>query len=167
MSYIVPIIIILTLLVAAIKKVSIYDSFIIGIRESLSLVISLLPYLASIFMLIELFKVSGLSQKISDVLAIPLSCLGIPKELCELLILRPLSGTGSLVVVENIFATYGVDSYVARCASVIMASNDTILYIVAVYMSTSKDKSTGLAIPISLVSSLSGAIIACLLCRFL
>lgn len=167
MKYVVPVIIILTLLFAVIKKVSVYDSFIIGIRESLSLIVSLLPYLASVFMLIEIFRVSGLSQKISDVLAIPLGYLGIPKELCELLILRPLSGSGSLAVVEKIFADYGVDSYVARSASVIMASNDTILYISAVYLSTSKDKSAGAAIPISVISSLFGAIAACLLCKIM
>lgn len=167
MSYIIPSIIIITLFVGAIKKISVYDSFVVGIKEALALTISLLPYLASIFMLIEIFKISGLSQKISDVLAITLGFFGIPKELCELLILRPLSGTGSLAVVENIFATYGVDSYVARCASVIMASNDTIFYIVAVYMSRCKDKSTGIAIPISIFSSFLGAILSCLLCKIM
>ncbi|MGN1042047.1 MAG: hypothetical protein ACI4SK_01035 [Christensenellales bacterium] len=167
MKYVIPVVIILTLIVAVIKKASVYDSFIIGIRESLSLVISLLPYLTSIFMLMEIFRVSGLSVKLTELLATPLSFLGIPKELCELLILRPLSGSGSLAVVENIFTEYGVDSYVARCASVIMASNDTIFYIAAVYLSTSKDKSCGQAVAISLVCSLFGAISACLLCRFL
>lgn len=167
MNYIVPVIILLTLIFAAIKKASVYDSFIIGIRESFSLVISLLPYLASVFMLIEIFRASGLSQKLSDVLAVPMSWLGIPKELIELLILRPLSGSGSLAVVEKIFAEYGVDSYIARSASVIMASNDTILYISAVYLSTSEDKSAGAAIPISIVSSLFGAISACLLCKIM
>lgn len=167
MSYIIPSIIIITLFVGAIKKISVYDSFVVGIKEALALTISLLPYLVSIFMLIEIFKISGLSQKISDFLAIPLGFFGIPKELCELLILRPLSGTGSLAVVENIYATYGVDSYVARCASVIMASNDTIFYIVAVYMSSCKDKSTGIAIPISIFSSFLGAILSCMLCKIM
>lgn len=167
MKYVIPVVIILTLVVAVIKKASVYDSFIIGIRESLSLVISLLPYLTSIFMLMEIFRVSGLSVKLTELLAAPLSFLGIPKELCELLILRPLSGSGSLAVVENIFTEYGADSYVARCASVIMASNDTIFYIAAVYLSTSKDKSCGQAVAISLACSLFGAISACLLCRFL
>lgn len=167
MNYVVPVIIILTLIFALIKKASVYDSFIVGIRESLSLVISLLPYLASIFMLMEIFRASGLSVKLSEILATPLSYIGIPKELCELLILRPLSGSGSLAVVEKIFSEYGVDSYVARSASVIMASNDTIFYIAAVYLSSCKDKSAGAAIAISLASSLVGAICACLLCRII
>lgn len=167
MKYAVPIIILATIVAAVIKRASVYDSFVIGIRESLSLVISLLPYLSSVFMLLELFSVSGLSNKISGLLATPLSYIGIPKELCELLILRPLSGSGSLAVVEKIFAEYGVDSYIARAASVIMASNDTIFYVVAVYLSTSEDKSAGSAIIISLICSFLGAICSCLLCRIM
>lgn len=165
--YLIPAVLLITFVVATIKKIKIYDSFIVGIKASLTLVISLLPYLASIFMLIEIFRVSGLSATLTKILAVPFSYLGIPKELIELLILRPLSGTGSLVIVENIFKEYGVDSYTARCASVIMASNDTILYIVAVYFSASKDKKSGPAIPISIFASLLGAILACFLCRFM
>lgn len=167
MIYVVPAVILITVAAACLKRKSVYDSFISGAKESWNLIISLLPYLAAVFMLIEIFRESGLSQLISDVLAIPLSWLGIPKELCELLILRPLSGSGSLAVVEKIFADYGVDSYVARCASVIMAANDTVLYITAVYLSTSSDKSSGAAIPISLFTSLLGAVTACLLCRIM
>ncbi|HKL74016.1 MAG TPA: nucleoside recognition domain-containing protein [Clostridia bacterium] len=167
MNYIVPIILLATFVVATIKKVKIYDSFIVGIRASLTLVISLLPYLASIFMLIEIFRISGLSQKLTNILAVPFSYLGIPKELIELLILRPLSGTGSLALVETIFTEYGVDSYVARSASVIMASNDTILYVIAVYFSSAKDKKSGPAIIISVFASFMGAILTCFLCRFM
>jgi spore maturation protein B len=165
--FVVPVVLLITFVVAAIKKVKIYDSFIIGIKESLALVITLLPYLASIFMLIEIFRVSGLSIKLTNLLAIPFSYIGIPKELIELLILRPLSGTGSLAIVETIFNDYGVDSYISRCASVIMSCNDTILYVVAVYFSTAKNKKSGLAIPISIFASFLGAILACILCRFM
>lgn len=167
MKYVVPAVILFTIVFAVLKKVSVYDGFVDGIKESLSLVVSLLPYLASIFMLLEVFKVSGLSRKLSEFLSVPLSFLGVPKELCELLILRPLSGSGSLAVVEKIFAEHGVDSYVARCASVIMASNDTILYIAAVYLGTSKDKSAGPAIPIALAVTVFGAVISCLLCKIM
>lgn len=167
MNYVVPVILLLTILFAVVKKVPVYDGFLAGLKESFSLVINLLPYFATVFMLIEVFRVSGLSQTISDILAVPLSCIGIPKELCELIILRPLSGSGSLAVAEKIFVDYGVDSYVARCASVVMASNDTILYISAVYVSKCSDKKTGAAIPISLFASLVGTVVACLICQVL
>lgn len=165
--YVVPAVLLATFIAAAVKRIKVYESFLKGIQESLALVIQLLPYLASIFMLIEIFRISGLSKILSDFLAVPFSYLGIPKELIELLILRPLSGTGSLALVETIFTQYGVDSYIARCASVIMASNDTIFYVVAVYFSAAKDKKSGAAIPISIISSFLGAVLTCFLCRFM
>ncbi|MBR1747797.1 MAG: hypothetical protein IJ735_06280 [Clostridia bacterium] len=167
MNYVVPVVILLTLLFSVIKKVRVYDGFLTGLKESFSLVLSLLPYYATVFMLLEVFRLSGLNKTISDILAVPLSYIGIPKELCELLILRPLSGSGSMVAAEKIFVEYGVDSYVARCAAVVMSANDTVLYISAVYVSKCADKKTGAAIPISIFSSMVGTIVACLICRVL
>ncbi|MBO5304344.1 MAG: spore maturation protein, partial [Clostridia bacterium] len=73
----------------------------------------------------------------------------------------------SLASLENILSTYGPDSYVGKCASVICGANDTILYIVAVYTANVKNKKIAISIPISIFASFLGVIIACFLCRFL
>lgn len=164
---IIPILLLITLLIALLNNIKVYDSFVEGIIEAFNLVISILPYLASIFLAIELMRASGLSKLIGDFVAPVFKVFGIPKELCELLVLRPLSGSGSLSLLETIFQDYGVDSYISRCASVIMGCSDTIFYIVAIYFSTSKNKKTGLAIPISILASIIGAIIACAICRIM
>lgn len=163
----IPVLLIITLLIAIIKKVKVYDSFVAGTREAVDLMISLLPYLVTIFVAIELMSVSGLSKTISGFMAPFLGVLGIPKELSEIIIMRPLTGSGSIALLENIYKTYGVDSYISRCASVIVGSSDTVLYVAVVYFSKSKDKKTSLAIPISLFATFVGAILACFLCRFL
>ncbi len=164
---IVPILLLITLLIALMYKIPVYDSFVEGTKEALELVINILPYLATILISIELMRISGLSAMIGKAVSPLFNLLGIPSQLCELLILRPLSGSGSLSLLETIYKEYGVDSYIARSASVIMGCSDTIFYIVAVYFSTSKDKKSGLAIPISIFSSLIGAIIACAICRII
>lgn len=163
---IVPILLILTFFIAIINKVSVFESFADGVRASLKLMMDLIPYLVAIFMVLELFRVSGLAALLSDFLAPFFKLIGIPKELAELIILRPLSGSGALAVLEDIYATHGVDSYIANSASVIMGCSDTILYISAVYFSTSKNKKTGLAIPISIFASIVGASFTCLLMKF-
>ncbi|MDD4315633.1 MAG: spore maturation protein, partial [Clostridia bacterium] len=145
---IVPVMLLITLLIAILKNIPVYDSFVEGAKEALTLVVSILPYLAAILLSIELMRSSGMSAMLGDAMAPLFRLLGIPKELCELLVLRPLSGSGSLSLLEKIYSDYGVDSYIARSASVIMGSSDTILYVVAVYFSTSKNKKSGLAIPI-------------------
>lgn len=167
MNYVIPALLLITFILALYKKVPLFDSFTEGAKEAGKLVIGLIPYLAAIFIAIELMRQSGLSDKLGNFFAPALSLLGIPKELAELLILRPLSGSGSLILLENIYRDYGADSYAARVASVIMASTDTVFYIAAVYFSTSKDKKTGAAIPISLVATFIGTILAAFLCRYL
>ena len=164
---IVPLLLLATFTLALINKVNIFESFAQGVRQALKLTLNILPYLISIFMILELFRVSGLSLQLSVALTPVFNLIGIPAELAELIILRPLSGSGSLAVLESIYNQYGVDSYIANCASVMMASSDTILYVCAVYFSTSKHKKTGLAIPIALFVSIVGAILSCLLVKLL
>lgn len=167
MNRLVPCIIIATLIFAIVKKVSVYDCFVVGGKEAARLILSLLPFLASVFLLVEIFQASGLNDYVSKYLGYVLSVFGIPKELSELIVIRPLSGSGSLAVLENILSLYGADSYVGRCASVISGSSDTVFYVVAVYLSASNDKRAPKAILISLAASFCGVVAACLLCKFM
>lgn len=167
MIYVIPVVLCLIFAVGAARKVKLYDSFVAGVKEAVGLSIRLLPYLAVVFMAMELMRASGLSAMLGKFVSPLFSLLGIPNELVELLILRPLSGSGSLAVLEGIYEQYGVDSYISRSASVIMGSSDTVLYIAAVYFSGYKENGTRAAVPIALVVTFLGAITACLVCRFL
>lgn len=155
----------LTFTLGLINKVNVFESFAEGAKQAFKLVYDTIPYLIAIFIALELFRTSGASAVLSHQFSPLFESLGIPRELAELVLLRPLSGSGSLAVLQNIYAEYGVDSYISNCASVIMASSDTVLYICAVYFSTSKSKKTGLAIPIALFISLASAVFACLIMK--
>ena len=74
---------------------------------------------------------------------------------------------GSFGILENIFTTYGVDSYISRCACVIMGCSETIFYVTTVYISQTKVKKLFYAVPVALVCSFVGTIFACFLCRFM
>ena len=93
------------------------------------------------------------------------SFLGIPPELGPLILIKPFSGSGSLAVLSEVYATHGADSYVGRCASVIFGSSETVFYVSAVYFSACKNKRLLLPIIISLIAALMSAILACLVCR--
>ncbi|NLZ25878.1 MAG: hypothetical protein GX891_05390 [Clostridiales bacterium] len=164
-AYILPTFVGLILVYALIKRAKVYDCFIEGTKSGMSLVKDVFPYICSIFICISLFKASGLSSVISKYLAVPLGFLGIPAELTELLIITPLSGSGTIALLENIIETYGADSYVARCASVICGATETVFYVAAVYISQCKSKKMGPTIPIALFSTFMGAVIACALCK--
>ena len=164
-AYIVPVLIILLFIFANIKKVNTYQSFVDGAKNSLNLIFDIFAYIVAIFVIIELFNVSGLSAKFTTMLSPIFNFLGIPTELTELIIVKPFSGSGGLAMIQQVFDSYGVDSYISRCACVILGSSETVFYVSTVYFSKTSVKKLGFAIPIALISTIISVILGCALCR--
>ncbi|MCI8412989.1 MAG: spore maturation protein [Clostridia bacterium] len=160
-AYIIPLIFITVLVLAAIKKKDSYSAFTQGARGALSLMASVFPYLLTIMMAVEVFKQSGVSYYLSKAASPVMNFLGIPRELTELMLIRPLSGAGAIGVLENVYTQYGVDTYIGKCASVIYGSSETVFYISTIYFSQSNVKKLGYAIPVALFSTLLGCVIGC------
>ena len=164
---IIPVLIAFVLMYALFKKVDAYAGFVNGAKGALPLMASLLPYIIAMFVAVELFRNSGLSELLSRLLSPVFKGIGIPSELCELILIRPFSSNAGYVLLKDIFATYGVDSYIGKCASVIMGSSDTIFYVSSIYFASVNVKKTGLAIPIALVCNVVCCVLACFCCRFI
>ncbi len=161
-----PCLILLLLLYGAFRKINVYDAFVRGAKESVSTTVGIFPCLVAIFCLLQLFRCSGLETLLAQAATPLFSLFGIPSELTSFLLLRPLSGSGSLAMLTELFHTYGADSYVGKCASLIMGSSETVFYLASVYFADTKVKNLGYAVPVALVCSFVGAMVACLLCRF-
>lgn len=162
-----PVFILLTFVYAWHKKVNVYTSFINGAKQSVGVVVSIFPYLVAIIIMVQFIKISGLASLLSKIVSPVFNLIGIPKELSELVLLKPFSGNGSLAILNDIYSTYGVDSYIGRAASVIVGSCDTVFYVTTLYTSQTKVKKLFYAIPVALFATLVGAIISCLACRIL
>lgn len=167
MAYIIPVIFILVFAFAAIKKVRIYDEFSAGVSEAVKFTFSLIPCLAAIFMMCELFEASGLSAAFTRLLSPVFGGLGIPKELTKLVLIKPFSGSGSMAYLNEIIENYGADSYIARCACVCYGSSETVFYISAVYFAGLKVKKLAAPVIIVLIATLLTTIIACLICKIM
>lgn len=166
-AYILPILIICLFVYANIKRVNTYQTFVCGAKSSLNLILDIFAYIVAIFVIIELFSVSGLSDKLSNLLAPLFNFLGIPVELSKLIIVKPFSGSGGLALLTEVFNTYGVDSYISRCACVILGSSETVFYVSTVYFSKTSVKKLGWAIPIALFCTIISVILGCALCRII
>lgn len=165
MAFIIPAIFIIVLGCAAIKKVNVYSCFTSGIESALKFVLSLLPCLAAVFMMCALFEESGLSELMIKLTSPAFSFFGVPEELTKLILIKPLSGSGSLAYLTEILNEYGADSYIARCACVCYGSSETVFYISAVYFAGMKAKGLMKPIIISLFSALVATVLACALCK--
>lgn len=166
-KYLLPILFLGIIIYAIYKKVKPYDSFVSGAKSAIPFAISLFPYLTAIFVLTELFEVSGVSNAVSSLLAPLFKLLGIPPELSKLVLIKPFSGNGALALLSEIYKTYGVDSYISRCASVIYGSSETVFYVAAVYFAGAKTKNLTRPIAISLIASFISCVFACFICRLI
>ena len=78
-KYIIPSLIILLLLYSLLKKNNTYNSFVLGAKTSFDLVLTSFPYIATIFIALEIFEVSGLSYMFSNLVSQYLEYLAFPK----------------------------------------------------------------------------------------
>lgn len=166
-GYIVPALVVVLLIISLVKRTPAFDSFASGAKEGLDLAISVFPFLAAVFICVTLFKVSGLALVLTNISKPLFEALGVPVELAELILIKPFSGSGTLVELEKIYQTYGVDSYIARSASVILGSSETVFYVSAVYFSKCKVKNLSYGIPLALLLTFLGAVFSCFICRYL
>lgn len=162
-DYIVPIIFIIVLLLSIITKKDGYNAFVEGSAKAIPIVISVFPYLLTVLIAVSLFRFSGIATTLAKWLAPVFKTVGLPSELTELIIIRPVSGAGALAVLENVYNTYGADSFIGNCASIIYGSSETIFYISAVYFSSIGKRKTGYAIPVALFCTFLGYLIGCAL----
>ena len=163
----IPVIFLLSFAIAAVKKVKVYESFTAGAAKSFPLVTSIFPYLFAVTALVRLLSVSGLEQLLLSWLSPVFGWLGVPEEIAGLILLKPLSGSGSIAMLSTILEQYGVDSYVSRCACVAYGTAETIFYVAAVYFAGIKRKKLPIAIVFSLIAYILSVIACCLLCRVL
>lgn len=149
------------------RKIPVFDLFIEGGRSALPLVASVFPYLVGIFFMIGLAEVSGFLEILEGVLSPIFEFAGVPSGVVKLVIFRPFSGSGSLAILEDVFESYGVDSYEGRVASCICGAGETVFYLIAVYFSAAGITRLGKSVPIALFCTVVGVIFCALFCRIL
>ncbi len=166
-AYILPIIFIALFCYSKYKKVNTYDTFVKGAKKSIPLVVDIFPYIATIMIAVALLRASGITAMLATALSPIFNALGIPTELIELVLLRPFTGSGSFALLNDVLVQYGPDSYISRCACVILGCSETIFYVTTVYLSQTKVKKLLYAIPVALICATFGAVLACLLCKIM
>ena len=165
MTYIIPGLIFVILIVALIQRVRCFDVFVEGAKEGAGTIVRLIPSLVGLIVAIGVFRASGAFDWLGNILQKPLSYIGMPEELLPLAVVRPVSGSGALAVLQDILTQHGGDSYIGRAACVMMGSSETILYTMAVYVQGTPVRRMPKVLPAALASSVSACMLALILCR--
>lgn len=129
-------IIILFIVVATIRKINVYESFIDGAKEGFSLAISILPYLLAMLVAIGVLRASGMLDYLLSGIRWLLEGINVDTAFVDALptaLMQPLSGSGARAMMIETINTHGVDSFPARVAATIQGSTETTFYVIAVY----------------------------------
>lgn len=166
-DYIVPLILLLTALLALHRQENAYDILLEGGVRGLRLLVSILPALVLLLTAVHMLKASGAMDLLSRLLAPVFSLFGIPAETAMLVLVRPISGSAALAVGADLMKQYGVDSQVGRTAAVMLGSTETTFYTVSVYFGAAGIKKTRYTIPAALFADFVGFFMASLTVRWL
>lgn len=149
------------------KKLPVFEIFLKGAKKALSQTAELLPALSALCLMVSMLSASGVLRLAENLLSPICTVTGVPREVLPLCIISPLSGSGSLTVLEGIFSEFSPDSYIGRTASVIAGASETTFYAVAVYYGSIGITKTRHTVPAALTADITTYIAAAFFCRLI
>jgi spore maturation protein SpmA len=151
------------ILMAALRRVNVYEAFIEGAKDGFNVAVRIIPYLIAILVAIGVFRASGALDALVAGVGRLFAALGLPTDFIPALptaIMKPLSGSGARGMMVDAMNTYGADSFVGRLASVLQGATDTTFYILALYFGSVGVRRTRHAVACGLIADFSGIIAA-------
>lgn len=130
---IIPIIFVIVIVYALLKRVSIFDTFIEGVKDGLTTVLDVFPTLVGLMVAVGMLRASGALDILSYIIAPFTDWAGFPTEVVPLTLMRIVSASAARTLLLDLFQNYGPDSFTGRLASIIMSSTETIFYTMSVY----------------------------------
>lgn len=163
-NLIIPIIVLIIILYGVKKKRNVYDDFINGSLDSFNMVKTLFPTYLAMILGVNLIINSGFLNYILSFIGI---ILKLPSEILSLAVIRPISGSASLAILNSIFTKYNPDSFIGLLASVMQGSTDTTFYIITLYFGSIGIKKIRYSLWVGLFADLIGIISSIIICNII
>ena len=103
-TYIVPAFVLFILIYAIKRKTNIYDSFLVGAKDGILTTFHIAPAVIAMVFAINLFLNSHFLEFAFSFLNPFLNHVGIPINILPMAFIRPISGTATLAIMNNIFS---------------------------------------------------------------
>jgi spore maturation protein B len=157
---IIPVFILLVLVYGLAKKVRVYDCFVSGAKDGITVVLKIFPYLLAIFIAVKSFQASGAFDFAKELFRGLFIAFHVPIEVIAIAVIKPLSGSASLGVFSDIVKTTGPESLASMISAVVMGSAETTFYVLAVYLGAVGIKRTRYLVPVCVIADIAGIVIA-------
>ncbi|MBD2836851.1 spore maturation protein [Pseudomonas sp. JM0905a] len=149
------------LVMGALKKVPIYETFVEGAKEGFEVAKNLLPYLVAMLCAVGALRASGALDQLLDVIRWAVEGLGLDSRFVEALptgLVKPFSGSAARAMLIETIQSQGVDSFPALVAATMQGSTETTFYVLAVYFGSVGIQRARHAVGCALLADLSGVI---------
>ncbi|MDH4559669.1 MULTISPECIES: spore maturation protein [unclassified Pseudomonas] len=149
------------LLMGALKKVPIYETFVEGAKEGFDVAKNLLPYLVAMLCAVGALRASGALDQLLDVIRWAVEGLGLDSRFVEALptgLVKPFSGSAARAMLIETIQSQGVDSFPALVAATMQGSTETTFYVLAVYFGSVGIQRARHAVGCALLADLSGVL---------
>lgn len=164
-TLIMPLIIILIIGYGLIKRERVFDTFLDGAKQGIETTIKIIPSIIGIMVAIGVFNSSGLMDIITSFISPITNFFGIPKQVAPLALMRPISGSASLGMLNQVLQEFDANSTIGKIASCIMGCTETTFYTIAVYFGAVGIKNTRYVLPVALIADLIAIVVVCNLIR--
>lgn len=157
-NLVIPLMVLVIMLYGIYKKVDLYNEFLNGASESFGIVLKIFPCFLAMILGINIFLKSGILELILNLVEPVLKSFHFPVAAFPMALMRPISGSSTIAILNNIFSLYGPDSFIGRLGSVIQGSTDTTFYVITLYFGSIGIKKIRYALWAGLFADLVGII---------
>jgi len=163
----IPIVLLVTLGVGLAKGVKVYEEFVEGAKEGFAVATRIMPFLVAMLAALAVFNSSGMLFLLEYALRPVLSFIGFPVELLPMALMRPLTGSGSLGVLNDLLLRPEISETIKYTAAVMFGSTETTFYVLAVYFGSVGIRRIRHALAAGLTADIVGMGMAVILGRLL
>lgn len=129
----IPLLLVVALGVALVKRVKVYEEFVEGAKEGFGVATRIMPFLVAMLAALAIFRSSGSLLLLEYVLSPVLNLIGFPVDLLPMALMRPLSGSGSLGILNELLMRPDATDSLKYTAAIMFGSTETTFYVLAVY----------------------------------
>ena len=154
-SFAIPLMIGLIIFAGLYRGVPVYDVFLKGSADSLKATVKIIPSIIALVTAISMLQASGFLGLVCHALSPVAKFFSFPAEALPLAVLRPVSGSGSTALLQNILNSSGPDSAAGRVASVICGAGETTFYTMSIYFAATRVQNTRHTLRCSLIADIT------------
>ncbi len=166
MEFVMPVFAGIVVIFGLVKRVPVFDIFLKGAKEGMLLLYNIAPTIMGLVFAVDLLRSSGAINVICNFVEPAADFLGFPKEIVPMVLLRPVSGSGSTALLTSLYQDCGPDSFAGQVASVLAGSSETTFYAVAMYFGSIKVKKIRHTLVAALIADFTAAVMSIITVRF-